>query len=140
MEPTIAVLFATQTGTAEEFADKAVEDLAEAGHAAKATNLCDYSVDELREQSRVLIIAATWGEGEPPDDCVDFFEAFMEAGDLDLSHQQFAVLALGDTAYDDFCKHGKDYDETLEKYCWVNRCSTVLSTGLLKIGSAKTHR
>lgn len=123
MNDNITILFATQTGTAEELADRAVEDLTEAGFTARSHNLCDYQADQLQHESRVLVIASTWGEGEPPDDCEDFYEAFVKGEAFNLSRLRFAVLALGDTAYDDFCQFGKDLDEAFQRHGATRLCA-----------------
>lgn len=47
--------------------------------------------------------------GVPPSDSRDFFD-YLSSNKLDLSHLQFAVLALGDTAYPHFCRAGKTLD------------------------------
>ena len=39
----------------------------------------------------------------------------MEMGDGSLGSLKFAVLALGDTAFDLFCESGKEWDAVLEE-------------------------
>src|SRR5690606_24076557 len=48
------------------------------------------------------------GEGDPPDHALRFLRQ-MEAGG-DLSHLQYALLALGDRSYDGFCAFGRQFD------------------------------
>jgi sulfite reductase (NADPH) flavoprotein alpha-component len=56
-----------------------------------------------------------WGEGEPPDDAIAFFDYVKDLGEMSLRELRFAVFALGDTSYDNFCQCGRDLDRMLEE-------------------------
>ena len=60
-----------------------------------------------------MFIAATWGEGEPPARAVRAYGELMGEGAPRLDGVEFGVLALGDTAYAEFCAIGKKIDERL---------------------------
>ena len=60
-----------------------------------------------------MVIAATWGEGEPPARAVRAYDELMGEGAPRLDGVEFGVLALGDTAYVEFCAIGKKIDERL---------------------------
>jgi sulfite reductase (NADPH) flavoprotein alpha-component len=60
-----------------------------------------------------VFIAATWGEGEPPARAVRAYRELMGDGAPRLDGVEFGVLALGDTAYAEFCAIGKKIDERL---------------------------
>ena len=60
-----------------------------------------------------MVIAATWGEGDPPARAVRSYGEFMGEGAPRLDGIEFGVLALGDTAYAEFCAIGKKIDERL---------------------------
>jgi sulfite reductase (NADPH) flavoprotein alpha-component len=68
----------------------------------------------LAKAKNVLVYAATWGEGDPPARAVDFYQALMSDAAPRLDGVQFAVCALGDTAYAQFCAVGKAIDARLE--------------------------
>jgi sulfite reductase (NADPH) flavoprotein alpha-component len=55
------------------------------------------------------------GEGEPPDDAIAFFDYVKDLGEASLRELRFAVFALGDTSYDDFCQCGRDLDRMFEE-------------------------
>ena len=58
----------------------------------------------------MIVTISTWGEGEPPDDAVDFFNHVNNLEQSSLCELRFAIFALGDTSYDNFCQCGKDLD------------------------------
>tara|TARA_B100001142_G_C14197731_1_gene602511 strand:- start:249 stop:515 length:267 start_codon:yes stop_codon:yes gene_type:complete len=46
--------------------------------------------------------------------CKDLFDATSELSENSMNKVHFAVLALGDTAFDLFCESGKEWDVILE--------------------------
>jgi sulfite reductase (NADPH) flavoprotein alpha-component len=108
------VVYASQTGSAETLAQRSAALLATGGLAARAA--CISSLDEasLRGASRILFIASTYGEGDAPDTAARFAGRLMGAH-ADLAHLHYAVLALGDRSYANFCGFGRALDAWLSK-------------------------
>jgi sulfite reductase (NADPH) flavoprotein alpha-component len=106
----IAILYATMTGNARECADSTAALLSKAGLTARVQDLAHYDPRGLLEETTVVLTISTWGEGEPPDDGLDFFNYVGNLAPSSLSHLRFAVFALGDTSYDNFCQCGRDLD------------------------------
>jgi sulfite reductase (NADPH) flavoprotein alpha-component len=109
----IAVLYASQSGTAEGLARKVAKDLKAKGHIASLISLEGYTPAALLAERYAILIASTYGEGDAPDAVQPFYEQlclehFPCCGDL-----CYAVLALGDSSYEHFCKFGKDLDNKL---------------------------
>ena len=115
MKTDIAILYATMTGNARECAEKIGSTLKAAGIPARVHDLGQYDPRGLLEESTVLLTISTWGEGEPPDDGVAFFDYVASLGEDSLQNLRFAVFALGDTSYDDFCQCGKNLDRMLKE-------------------------
>ena len=59
----------------------------------------------------LLVIASTWGEGDPPQRAIDFHAALMADDAPHFEGLRYAVLALGDRAYAKFCETGRVFDE-----------------------------
>ncbi|MDG2393706.1 MAG: assimilatory sulfite reductase (NADPH) flavoprotein subunit, partial [Thalassotalea sp.] len=78
-------------------------------------NMADYKGKNLKNESHVLIITSTNGEGEPPDDAIALHEFLGSKRAPKLSNLNYSVLALGDSSYEFFCQTGKDFDEMLSK-------------------------
>ena len=114
MENEIMVIFGTETGNAEELAETAVGMTSSYDLAGKILDMEDVTVDMLQECKRLIVVCSTWGDGEQPVNAQDLYDSTMEMADGSLSDLEFAVLALGDTAFDLFCESGKEWDAVLE--------------------------
>ncbi|MFK3888044.1 PepSY domain-containing protein [Sphingomonas sp. NPDC079357] len=108
VETTTLVAFASQTGTAERIARLTARALP----GAAALPIAALDAASLKRAERLLVVASTYGEGEPPDAARGFARA-MGATAPDLSHLSYAVLAMGDREYRDFCAFGHRVDHWL---------------------------
>ena len=109
----LTVLYGTESGNSEELADRTVKEAKKRGFKATMTNMADISAGDLSKHGNLLVIISTWGDGEPPETAITFYNEFMSA-DLKLNDMKFSVCALGDTSYEKFCQTGKDIDARLE--------------------------
>jgi sulfite reductase (NADPH) flavoprotein alpha-component len=114
--PGVIILWGSETGTAQGLADMTQTRLADAGLAARSVDMGSVTtLAALQGCQRVLILTSTWGDGEPPSNGISLWEA-LQKEQADFSGMRFSVLALGDTAYPQFCQCGKDFDKFLETH------------------------
>ena len=110
----ILILYGTETGNSELLAMDA-EKVAESLDFEPTVNGMDeITLSDMQSYSNLLIVCSTWGDGEQPDNALDLYEEVEGSSDDSLSGVNFAVLALGDTAFDLFCEAGIQWDEMLE--------------------------
>ena len=111
----LLVMYGSQTGTAEGLAKKLAKDAEKRGFAPQVLEMNAFSKVDLKQHSRLVVITSTWGDGDPPDNAVAFWQHLSSEAAPKLEHLNYSVLALGDKNYGDFCGAGKKFDERLEK-------------------------
>ncbi|XP_028937525.1 NADPH--cytochrome P450 reductase isoform X1 [Ornithorhynchus anatinus] len=115
----IIVFYGSQTGTAEEFANRLSKDAHRYGMRGMAADPEEYDLADLTslseiENSLAVFCMATYGEGDPTDNAQDFYDWLQET-DVDLSGLRFAVFGLGNKTYEHFNAMGKYVDKRLEQ-------------------------
>ena len=110
--PAWLVAYASQTGNAEELATQTAQSLQLAGIPVRLCALADVTAIDLQQAERALFLVSTYGEGDAPDNAAAFMGRLM-TGELALPQLHYAVLALGDRSYGQFCGFGRALDAWL---------------------------
>jgi sulfite reductase (NADPH) flavoprotein alpha-component len=112
-DTTVRVIYASQTGFAEQLARQTVQTLQAAGMTARLDGIDGITADDLRHTGRVLFVASTTGDGEPPDMALAFSRQAM-AQPKTLAGLRYGLLALGDSDYEEFCGFGRQLQRWLQ--------------------------
>lgn len=95
----MTVLFASDNGNAESLAKRLASRGKARGLKSMVMAMDDYPIEDLPNEDNVIIISATAGQGEFPQNGRNFWEAVKSSTDLDLANVKYSVFALGDSHY-----------------------------------------
>jgi sulfite reductase (NADPH) flavoprotein alpha-component len=109
----LTIVYASESGNSEKLAGDLAKAARKNGLKPTIIDMADLELSALTSAKRMVVIAATWGEGEPPARAIRTYNELMGEGAPRLDGVEFGVLALGDTAYAEFCAIGKKIDERL---------------------------
>ncbi len=110
----VTILYATEGGNAEALAGKAAKAARAQGFVPRVLDMAEADWAQVARAPNLLVIASTWGEGDPPSRASDAFAALMAEDAPRFEGARFAVLGLGDRAYANFCEVGRRIDARLE--------------------------
>ena len=108
------ILYATQTGNAEEVAQNLSSLAKNKGFIVNINEMNHYSMDQFRKLKNVAIVTSTFGEGEVPEMGIEFWKD-LESSTIKISNLKYGLIALGDRSHEIFCGAGKAISKKLEE-------------------------
>ncbi|QYJ83080.1 assimilatory sulfite reductase (NADPH) flavoprotein subunit [Shewanella aegiceratis] len=112
-QQTITILYGSQTGNGRGIATELAEKAQAQGYSVNLVSMADYKTRQLKQETLLLAVVSTHGEGEAPDDAIELHKFLASKRAPQLDTLNYAVLALGDSSYEFFCQTGKDFEARL---------------------------
>ncbi|QYJ79542.1 assimilatory sulfite reductase (NADPH) flavoprotein subunit [Shewanella acanthi] len=110
----VTILYGSQTGNGRGIAKALAEKATAQGYSVNLASMGEYNVRQLKQESVLLLVVSTHGEGEAPDDAIELHKFLASKRAPQLADLHYSVLALGDSSYEFFCQTGKDFDSRLQ--------------------------
>ncbi|KAF9074458.1 hypothetical protein BDP27DRAFT_1474135 [Rhodocollybia butyracea] len=126
MTQNVLILYATETGTAQDTADRVARECRRIHIPTQVLSMDRYPQEDLVSETLVIFIVSTTGSGTEPRSMTTLWNMLLRS-DLpeDLFEDlHFAVFGLGDTAYEKFCWPAKRLTRRLEGLGAVKICET----------------
>ena len=128
--PKFTIIYATQTGTAEELSEKLSEECKKQNLSFDVINIDKIdSIDFFNKNKLLIFFCSTFGDGEPTSDAIDFTSMIEDDNfwkDLNNSEIRYAIFGLGSKDYPKFNEQAKRLDKIFKQHM---QCLTPLMLG-----------
>lgn len=104
----VIIAYGSESGNAEQLAGKLNKLSCFDSVNLELVDLNQLQLQTLSTEDFVLVVTSTFGDGEPPGNADKFAEQLVTCDELPPF--KYAIFALGDVAYANFCKFGQDID------------------------------
>eukprot|EP00752_Nemacystus_decipiens_P005386 g4883.t1 len=111
----VLVLYGSETGTAEAYAYETASKLRSFCCHVSTLDEMDPSDLTASDVHAVLVVTSTFGDGGMPQGAKDFYDKVKALRPAALSGVRYSVMALGSSAYPDYCQAGKDMDQAFAR-------------------------
>ena len=112
--PRLTILYGSQTGNSKKVALQTADLARQRGLTdVVVQDMNDYAGRTLQTERRLLVVVSTQGEGDAPISAEDLHQFLASNRAPKLPELRYAVLALGDRSYLQFCQTGQEFDERL---------------------------
>ena len=118
--PKFTIIYATQTGTAEELSEKLSEHCKKHNLSFDLINIEEISsIDFFNKNKLLIFFCSTFGDGEPSSDAIDFTNMVEDENfwkDLNNPEIRYAMFGLGSKDYPKFNEQAKRLDKIFSKH------------------------
>ncbi|WP_109078240.1 diflavin oxidoreductase [Aggregatibacter kilianii] len=108
----IHIAYGSESGNAQALATELANQPFLQAYPTALSTLNDTDLNTLDNQTLLVIITSSFGDGEPPENADEFLETLEKMTALS---SRYCVFGLGDVTYDYFCGFSKQVDEVLQQ-------------------------
>lgn len=113
--PELTILYGSQSGNAEYLAHQIHTASQKNGDIVELRSMEEWMQPGDRSLRRLLVVTSTHGDGDMPDNAEGFWGWISALEPGALEGLPYAVLSIGDSMYENFCKAGHDIDRRLQE-------------------------
>lgn len=113
--PIVTIWYGSETGNGRGVAERLAVDAEARGFKVALASTADIKPRAIAKLDTLLLVMSTHGEGDPPEDAEALHKLVLSDRAPRLEKLKFAVFALGDSSYPDYCQTGQEFDRRLEE-------------------------
>lgn len=107
----IHIAYGSESGNAEKIAQQLAQQDFLSTYSLTLATLNETDLNTLYQDTFLLIITSSFGDGEPPENADEFAEKLEN---LTACNVQYTIFGLGDITYEKFCGYSKQLDSLLQ--------------------------